>query len=156
MPRQRVPDAPRNATAGRETARRPKTVQQGDLVSVDVLRGRQSEADFQAAVIELAQKLGYWVYHPHRSDHSESGWPDLVMLRDDLALFVELKRDGRPLPDDQAAVLAALGVVQRVWVDCWRPAQWDHLAEILETGDPWRLTHGGGGHRVKKRSVDHA
>lgn len=50
-------------------------------------------------VITMARDLAYLVYHPHRSDHSEAGWPDLAMVRCNVVygpprfLVVELKRE---------------------------------------------------------------
>ena len=75
-----------------------------------------TEADFQAAVIELAEAQGWKVAHFHDSrrwvpdprhgagggkwvgDAQAKGWPDLVLVRGRVSLFVELKRDGGGSP----------------------------------------------------------
>lgn len=51
------------------------------------------------ALTRIARDLAYLVYHPHRSDHSEAGWPDLAMVRCNAAygpprfVVAELKRE---------------------------------------------------------------
>jgi hypothetical protein len=42
---------------------------------------RQTEAQFQAQVVELAEWLGYAWYHAHDSRRSPAGFPDLVLVR---------------------------------------------------------------------------
>jgi len=75
------------------------------------------------AVRQLARLLGYLTYHTHRSDRSEPGFPDLVLVhpRTGHLVFAELKTaKGRVAP------------AQHVWIDAlrragvaayiWRPA----------------------------------
>jgi hypothetical protein len=50
-----------------------------------------TEKQFMATVIEAAQTLGWLVYHTHDSRRSESGFPDLVGVRRDRILFIEVK-----------------------------------------------------------------
>ena len=65
-----------------------------------------TEADFQQAVVELAQLCGWKVYHAYDSRRSAPGWPDLVLARGTALLFWELKAtNGRATP------------AQREWLD---------------------------------------
>jgi len=52
-----------------------------------------SEAEFERRVLALARSLGYLAFHPHSSKHSESGFPDLTLLResDGRLVLAELK-----------------------------------------------------------------
>lgn len=78
------------------------------------------EKDFQAQVIKLAKAQGWWVHHHYDSRRSEPGWPDLVLLRGDRALFRELKREkGRTTPAQEAVI----GRLIRAGLDAdvWRP-----------------------------------
>jgi hypothetical protein len=84
-----------------------------------------SEAQLLQNVRDLAQLLGYLLYHTHDSRRSEPGFPDLALVhvRRRRALFVELKaRTGRlrPMQEVWLNALAAVGMEVAVW----RPAQW--------------------------------
>lgn len=89
-----------------------------------------TETELQAAVVELAQRLGYLTYHTHDSRHSAKGFPDLVLVhpRTGWLLFAELKsQDGRPTPDqDQWLRALALRGVSFLW----RPSAW-HDGSII-------------------------
>ena len=37
--------------------------------------------EFMPAVVELAKRFGWLLYHTHNSRRSASGFPDLVMVR---------------------------------------------------------------------------
>ena len=45
-----------------------------------VVHPRQTEDQWQSAVIEYARLMGWLVYHTHDSRHSEKGFPDLVLV----------------------------------------------------------------------------
>ena len=102
-----------------------------------------TEADFQRAVIELAQLCGWRVAHfrpAMRKDGSYrtpvaadgKGWPDLVLChpRRGLCLFRELKTDRGELSDDQALWLLTLA---KAGCDAavWRPADWPRIKHWL-------------------------
>ena len=82
-----------------------------------------TEKQLQAAVLQLAQVLGYLSYHTHCSIRSQPGFPDLVMVRNRRVLWRELKSArGKPTP------------AQRDWLDrlaqagqdvgIWTPDDW--------------------------------
>lgn len=120
--------------------------------------GTWSEADFQTRVIRLARDLHWgvssqaWkaetiqleqfgqppaplaglVFHVRWSMGSDSGFPDLVLMRrrDGRVLFRELKTDKGKVSDRQAAVLelmTACGLDAAVW----RPSQLDQIGKEL-------------------------
>ncbi len=65
---------------------------------------------------------GWLTYHALRSEGSEPGLPDLIMLRDGRLLFWELKSaDGR-VSKEQAEWLRRLNEVERIDVNVVRPA----------------------------------
>lgn len=89
-----------------------------------------SEAQLSAAIVELAELLGWRVFTVRRSDRAivasrtGAGFPDLVMVRSGRLLAVELKRARAKPTAEQYTWLAALGGCPGVEVDVWRPAQW--------------------------------
>jgi hypothetical protein len=101
----------------------------------------QTEKQFQAAVLELAQQLGWRIAHFNDSrrqirpgvfvgDSDAAGWPDLVLCRPPRLLVVELKTDkGRvsPAQVEWLQVLTLCGVNARVW----RPADWPTIEAAL-------------------------
>ncbi len=92
----------------------------------------QSEADFQAQVIQLATIHGWKCVHfPDSRRVSCPGWPDLVLGHQTRGvIFAELKREGRKPRPSQAwwcEVLSAAGC--RVCV--WRPGDWSEVVRVL-------------------------
>lgn len=76
------------------------------------------EADLLAAVRALARDLGWLSYHTHDSRRSEPGFPDLVLVRDDRMLLVELKTSQGRLSPAQVVWMRALsdaGADVRIW-----------------------------------------
>lgn len=104
-----------------------------------------TEAEFQRQVIDLARTLGWRVAHfrtvrvlrgngsthyatPVQADGA--GFPDLIMVRGERLLAVELKSGRGVVTDEQLAWLDALeGTRAEVYV--WRPDHWDTLVEVL-------------------------
>lgn len=89
----------------------------------DPLAEAMSERDLQDAIVELAQRLGWLVYHTHNSRHSASGFPDLTMAQPGRLIFAELKReDGHPTGEqiDWFNTLSTAGA--RCYI--WRPSDW--------------------------------
>ena len=104
------------------------------------------EADFQAAVIELAELQGWRVYHTHDSRKSPPGFPDLTMVRGHELIFAELKIDSpKSVPTvEQKEWLADLRRVAIhvsdempvgkpvIRVRLWRPALWPEIEQVLK------------------------
>jgi len=77
-----------------------------------------TEDELLATVREMAVTLGWRTYHTHDSRRSETGWPDLVLVRDRRFLVRELKSmTGRVTPAQDAWLtdLAIAGLDVGVW-----------------------------------------
>ena len=96
----------------------------------------QREDDFQAAVIEYAELLGWLVYHVtnvHRRlrSHTSVGFLDLVLVRGGRLLIVELKTDDEDLDPEQVKWFDALKAVPGLVVDVWRPSDWPRIERVM-------------------------
>lgn len=82
-----------------------------------------SEAEFQAAVIELARLRGFMVFHDYDSRRKTAGWPDLFCLhpRTGDIVVAELKTSSGRVSKAQQAVIDAFALAGIV-VHVWRPA----------------------------------
>jgi len=84
-----------------------------------------TEAELLSNIRDVAGLFGWLVYHTHDSRRSESGFPDLCMVRGDRLLFCECKTaTGKPTPE-QLIWLRALSGVKAVEARLWRPEHWD-------------------------------
>ena len=87
-----------------------------------------SEEDFQNTILELGKLYGWLCYHTHDSRRSREGFPDLVLGRNGVPLFAELKTDKGRVSNDQILwLLATDGVI-------WRPKHWDIIVKSLQDG----------------------
>lgn len=84
-----------------------------------------SEADLQAAVLDLAALLGVWAWHDNDPRRNRAGLPDLLLVGNRLA-YRELKSATGRLRPEQVDVLYRLQAAG-VDVGVWRP-------EDLRTG----------------------
>ena len=91
----------------------------------------ETEADFQAKVLELAKVCGWLAYHTFDSRRSQPGFPDLVLVRPPQIVFVELKSARGAVRYEQAVWIAALSACTDVTTRLWRPADWDDLVTTL-------------------------
>lgn len=97
-----------------------------------------SERDFQAAVIDLAEKAGWYVNHQRPGMMANGnwvtattgmvGWPDLVLVHPlrRLAMFRELKTLRGKLTTEQELWGDALARCGLDWA-VWRPDQWSNV-----------------------------
>lgn len=105
-----------------------------------------NERDFQNHTIGVAQALGWRVAHfrpamlrsgkwatPVQADGA--GFPDLVLVRGERLLFLELKAQGGRLRPEQRAWLEALGRVPHVTAGVIRPSDWPTLIGLLTCHD---------------------
>jgi hypothetical protein len=90
---------------------------------------RQSEADFQRQVIELATRLGWWCWHDADSRKNRAGLPDLILVKRRV-VWAELKVPPNGLTADQAACVERLRAAgEEVYV--WRPSDWPAIERAL-------------------------
>ncbi len=95
-----------------------------------------TEKQFQEQVIDIARMTG-WLVHHDRGDYrkcigGDIGFPDLVLARNGVVIFAELKNRLGRLTGEQRAWIAALGVeASRVTAYIWRPHDLDDIARIL-------------------------
>lgn len=96
-----------------------------------------TEAQLLSCVKDAARKFNWLTYHTYRSDHSEAGFPDLVLVRGAWTLFVELKgydTKGRlgKVSATQEKWLAALHSAGQMALT-WTPEMWfdDQILKIL-------------------------
>lgn len=103
---------------------------------------RMSEDDWQSRVTDyLTLRRWLWVHHrPARTVNGwrtpvsgplGKGWPDIVAVRHERLLAIELKSDTGQVKPEQQAVLDLLARVPGITTLVARPADWDHLQEVL-------------------------
>lgn len=92
---------------------------------------KQSEREFERAVVEYAKLSGWKVFHPFDSRRSEPGWPDLTLVRADRLVFAELKAERGRLSNAQVDWIHALDLVEHVEVGVFRPSMWPEIKRVL-------------------------
>lgn len=104
---------------------------------------KQSEKQFEAALVQYAKLAGWRVFHPFDSRRSEAGYPDLTLVRDGRLVFSELKTERGRLSTAQEEWIEALCEVELelvsrlgdgwpcVEVYVWRPADWPDIERAL-------------------------
>jgi len=109
---------------------------------------KMSEAELQEAVMAAAQQLGWRRAHfrPAMTKHGwrtpvsgdGKGFPDLLLVKGDRLLVVELKAEKGVVSDEQKEWFAAFNGVPCVEVYLWQPADWlnDTVANVLMKGRP--------------------
>lgn len=109
---------------------------------------RPRESDFQATVVDLAQRAGWKVmtirpvrvqrkggaiYYETPFGADGVGWPDLSLAHPRFGLaFFELKREGEGPSDEQLEWNIALG--RHALALVVRPSDWSWLERFLTTG----------------------
>jgi hypothetical protein len=98
-----------------------------------------TEKDWQKQVIDLAHLMGWTVAHfrPARTVHGwrtpvaadGAGFPDLVLVRGEELLFVELKAERGRLRPEQKQWIEKLSRAAETHV--WKPADWDDVLQRL-------------------------
>jgi hypothetical protein len=89
-----------------------------------------TEKEWQEQVVQLAAMYRWHHFHVHNMRRSDSGWPDLVLVRPPELIVVELKTNVgklRPNQIEWLEWLAACGIETHVW----RPRDFDAVAARL-------------------------
>lgn len=84
---------------------------------------RMTEKQLQAAIVRLAKLRGWMTYHTYDSRRSEPGFPDLVLVRGEAALYRELKAGQGRLTEAQRKWLDALSAAGQD-AGVWRDSDW--------------------------------
>jgi hypothetical protein len=91
---------------------------------------RETEAEFLESVRKLARLLGWAFYHTNRSEKSEAGFPDAVLVKRPRVIFAELKSDrGKVTPAQRAWIDELRACGQEVYI--WRPHHWQQIEKLL-------------------------
>jgi hypothetical protein len=100
-------------------------------VTVHVLGRAITEKEWQTQVVQLARLYGWrLIYHTYDSRRSPSGFPDLVLVRDERLVFVELKAGrGRVSPAQREWLAGLQRTAAEVYV--WRPDDVDEVLRVL-------------------------
>ena len=101
-----------------------------------------TEAEFQRQVIQLAKLYRWRLVHFRpgltrsgkwcTATQGDVGFPDLVLVRDGVLIFAELKSEKGKLGPEQEEWLDSLILVKGIQVWIWRPSDWDHIVEVLK------------------------
>jgi hypothetical protein len=112
------------------------TVEQTRLI----LARQVKEADFQRDVVAFAKARRWHVQHSRTAlsksgrystpIQGHAGFVDLVLVRDGVLLFVELKKVGAYLSPDQRIWHARLKAAAAD-IRIWRPTDWPEIEEVL-------------------------
>lgn len=89
-----------------------------------------TEAQHQAAILELAQLTGWRWYHVPDSRRCPAGWPDLALWRPPRFVMAELKRDNGRLSEAQRETIGELRQCG-IEVYVWRPRDWSEIERVL-------------------------
>jgi len=108
-----------------------------------ILNGAMTEAVLQRTVIEMAQRLGYLVFHfPDKAlaelakrqrwdAMPDKGFPDTWIVGRGRLIVAECKTERGRLDADQRLWLAALREVEGIEVYVWRPSDMDEIERIM-------------------------
>jgi hypothetical protein len=83
---------------------------------------RMSEKQLQRSVLDLARSKGWRCYHTFDSRRSEPGFPDIIAIRGERLVAIELKSDSGTLTEAQTEWLRAFDDVWVVDAIVIRPA----------------------------------
>ncbi len=103
----------------------------GKLFSENSLAVRMiSEKFFMAQIRDLLKANRWRSYHTHNSRKSDIGFPDLVAVRAERVVWIELKTEKGVASAAQSNWLEALQEAgQEVFL--WRPSDWKTIVETL-------------------------
>ena len=112
-----------------------------DLDVRELIDSTLTETQYQAQIIELAQKLGWYVHHDHDSRkldwRSYPGFPDLMMVHPSRpeALWIEVKSQKGNLTPYQRQWLDMLDSAHPGCAFVARPSDWDKVQAALMPAD---------------------
>ena len=100
-----------------------------------IYRRPETEAGFQAVIVQYAVLRSWRIYHTFDSRHSHAGFPDLTLVRGPRLIFAEIKTDTGRVTVVQAEWLEALAVAGAETY-LWRPRDWPQIRPLLDPEVP--------------------
>ena len=99
------------------------------------------ENDLLNLVIDYAQRMGWLVAHFRPAMLKDGTWrtavsadgkgfPDLVLVRERVVVWVELKKEGGKLSPEQIVWRDALQAAGQEWY-VWQPSDWSEIERVL-------------------------
>lgn len=101
-----------------------------DRIDAAAYRARQTEAEFQSLVVEMAEMLGWLVVHIRNTVANPDALPDLLMWRGDDYLLAELKTERGAVTAKQQQ-WHENAAYRGVTVHVWRPSDWPEIEAAL-------------------------
>ena len=101
------------------------------MTARDELDAAMTEKELQSDILKLAERNGWKAFHVYDSRKSSAGWPDLVLVRGVVLLFLELKTESGKVADAQQEWIDALQKVRIVSADIARPHNFDDVRRAL-------------------------
>ena len=98
-----------------------------------VLDAAMSEAEWQAQIVNYARLNSWLVHHNSDSRRSDPGLPDLILVRGDHVIFLEVKSMKGKMREQQEAWMGRLKAASQVRAAVVRPSDWDTLEEQLRS-----------------------
>jgi hypothetical protein len=98
-------------------------------ITAATYQAQQTEAQFQAAVVHLAETLGYRAWHFPQA-RGNPCVPDLFLFRNGVLVLAELKTERGKLSANQVRMILDLDA-HGVVVYVWRPSSWPEIERVL-------------------------
>lgn len=95
-----------------------------------LLLSKVTEKQWEAQVERWLKRGGWTYYHTWSALHSKSGFPDLVAIRGQEVLWIELKTETGKLGASQVVWRDALLAAGQRWF-CWRPSDEAECKRVL-------------------------
>lgn len=92
----------------------------------------KNEKAFQRWVIESAKENDWSVYFTHDSRGSPPGFPDLVLVKEECLIFVELKTETGVVSCDQKTWIERLRNAKTIRTFLWRPSNQKDILNVLQ------------------------
>lgn len=89
------------------------------------------EEYFQSLVVDLMERRGWLVWHDNDPRWNDAGLPDLIAVREDRLIFIELKAERGVMRQHQELWGYLLCRVPGIEYHCFRPCDWGDLVWVI-------------------------